>query len=135
MKKPTIKLNGGHINSFLSQVSSWIEFLNPTNPTAMRTFLWLEPWVCRDGQDGTHNSATLKVRGGVERTGKIPLCQGEQNASERVEGIFLESGDDMSRGPEERVRASVANSTVLKTLAGTYSATNGSREGRNSIVK
>lgn len=52
-----------------------------------------------------------------------------------MEGIFLELGDDMSRGLEERVRVSIVNSIVFKILVGIYSVINGSREGRNFIVK
>lgn len=38
MKRTTVKLTGGHINSFLLQISSWTELLNPTNPKAIRIF-------------------------------------------------------------------------------------------------
>lgn len=54
-------------------------------------------------------------------------------SAKRAEGIPGESGNDMSRGPEETMRASMVNSTVLKT-AGAYSAVNGGIEGKNCIV-
>lgn len=96
--------------------------------------LWLELWVCRDGQDGTHMTPLqFTVRSVLRGQGRL-LSQGEQNVSEESRGnITGESGNDMSRGPEETMRASMVNSTVLKT-AGAYSAVNGGIEGKNRVV-
>lgn len=67
---------------------------------------------------------------GVKRIGKSPLCQGQQNASERAEGIFLGIGNDISRGTELRVKANMVNNPVLRTLAEMVLYVAGGTEGR-----
>lgn len=79
-----------------------------------------------DTRDSANNSSEV----GVERTGKMPLCPGEQKVIEGREGTLLGSVSDRSGGPEGRKTASDGAQFCAQTPAGTYRVVHGGMEDR-----